>query len=161
MNSEVLDDSNPMVFTRKTLFVFMKEIENILSEQSKRHRVRILGAANSGNHLHLVIHTAARSNLISFLKAFSGRVAQIVHGDVLERARKKFSKSFWEARPYSRLVNWGKDLKSLLRCIGINSTETDLGMSREATRSMFSQIFDAIRSGLVVKAPNLVAAGFG
>jgi len=65
------------------------------------------------------------------------------------------------ARPYSRLVSWGKDLNGLLRYIGINATETVLGISRKVTRDMFTQIREDVARGLFVKTPNLLAAGFG
>jgi len=161
MNPKICDESDPKVFTRKSLFVFMNEIDSVLQEQSRRHKIRVLGAANSGNHLHLVIQAPSKEHLTSFLKAFSGRVAQIVQGEKLEKSRKSFKEKFWEARPYSRLVSFGTDLKGLLRYIGINVTETVLGISREGTRAMFAQIQEGIQNGLIVKSPNLIAAGFG
>ena len=161
MNPKICDESDPKVFTRKSLFVFMNEVDSVLQEQSRRHMIRVYGAANSGNHLHLVIQAPSKDHLISFLKAFSGRVAQIVQGEKIEKSRKSFKEKFWEARPYSRLVSFGRDLKGLLRYIGINSTETVLEISREVTRKMFAQIREGIQKGLIVKSPCLAAAGFG
>ena len=161
MNPKICDESDPKIFTRKSLFVFMNEVDSVLQEQSRRHKIRVYGAANSGNHLHLVIQAPSKVHLNSFLRAFSGRVAQIVQGEKIEKSRKSFKEMFWEARPYSRLVSWGKDFKGLLRYIGINVTETVLGVSRESTREMFAQIREGIRSGLFIKSPRLIAAGFG
>jgi len=161
MNPKICDESDPKIFTRKSLFVFMNEIDSVLLEQSRRHKIRVYGAANSGNHLHLVIQAPSKMHLNSFLRAFSGRVAQIVQGEKLEKSRKSFKEMFWEARPYSRLVSWGKDLKGLLRYIGINATETVLGISRETTQKMFAEIREGIKNGLFVTSPNLIASGFG
>jgi len=160
MNPKICDESDPKIFTRKSLFVFMNEIDGILQEQARRHRIRVYGAANSGNYLHLVIQAPSKVHLNSFLRAFSGRVAQIVQGQKIEKSRKSFQEMFWEARPYSRLVSWGKDFRGLLRYIGINATETVLGVSRESTRDMFAQIREGIQKGFIVQTPNLVATGF-
>jgi len=139
MNPKICDESDPKIFTRKSLFVFMNEIDNILQEQVRRHKIRVFGAANSGNHIHLVIQAPSKEHLTSFLKAFSGRVAQIVQGEKIEKSRKSFKEKFWEARPYSRLVSWGKDLNGLLRYIGINVTG-EVWRRRLVTSYVFSRL---------------------
>jgi REP element-mobilizing transposase RayT len=134
---------------KKSLFVHGKAVARILDEQSSRHSVRIYGAANAGNHLHLLIQAPSQEHLSNFLRALTGRVAQAV------RAKK----GFWDARPFSRIVNWGRDFKNVARYIAINSTER-IGLSRKNVRAMFNEIHAALRQGRLPRTPGLVAAGF-
>ncbi len=69
------------------------------------------------------------------------------------------SSSFWDARPFSRIVSWGRDFKHVARYIGINSTEM-LGITRIDIRKMFEKIQHALAQGQLPKTPGLVAAGF-
>ena len=103
----------------------------------------------------------SKEYLSAFLKAVSGRIAQLVEGKAKEQNREEFKKPFWDARPFSRLLSWGKDFKNVCHYIGINATKSVLGLSREGTRQMFEEIHEGIRRGWIVKTPGLRAAGFG
>jgi len=144
----------------RSLLRFDHEIEVLLEEQARRHHVKIYGAANAGNHLHLVVQAASKEHLAAFLKAISGRIAQTVEGKTKEQSREAFQKSFWDSRPYSRLLSWGKDFKNVCRYIGINATESSTTLSREGTRQVFEEIRAGLRSGWIVRTRGLVAAGF-
>jgi hypothetical protein len=114
------------------------------------------GAANAGNHLHLLLQAPSRDCLSAFLRAISGRIAQLVlNGGSLPKGVE-----FWDARPFSRLVNWGRDLLAVARYLRMNSTEVGFGMSREGSRAMFDQIQDLLARGIVPRSPELAAAGF-
>jgi REP element-mobilizing transposase RayT len=145
----------------KSFKLFDIEIETIIEVQAKRHFVKIYGAANAGNHLHLIVQAPAKEYLNAFLKALSARIAQTIEGREKEQTRESFEKPFWDARPYSRLLSWGRDFKNVCRYIGINTTESVLGLSREGTRQMFEEIQIGIRKGWILKTPGLMAAGFG
>jgi len=136
------------------------EIETLLIDQAARHHVKIYGAANAGNHLHLVVQAPSKEHLAAFLKSISGRIAQIVEGKSKEQNRTAFKAPFWDARPYSRLLSWGRDFRNVCRYIGINATETAAGLSRSGTRQIFDEIREGLRTGWIVKTPGLLAAGF-
>jgi len=145
----------------RSLLRFNQDVERILDIQAKRHHVQIHGAANAGNHLHLVIQAVSPEYLAAFLKSIAGRIAQMIEGKAKEQSREAFHSKFWDSRPYSRIVSWGREFKNVCRYIGINSTEIALGLPRDFTRDMFAQIQHAVRSGWILKSPTLIAAGFG
>jgi len=66
---------------------------------------------------------------------------------------------FWDARPFSRLLSWGKDFKGVARYIALSSTQM-LGISRPNVRAMFDQIQFLLKAGKIPKSRELVAAGF-
>jgi hypothetical protein len=131
-------------------------IARILGAQARRHHVRLDGVANAGNHLHLLLQAPSRDCLSAFLRAIAGRIAQLAGS----------KQGFWDARPFSRLVSWGQDLRRVSRYLGLNATETALNAgfsgsaSRSNTRAMFGRIQALLDQGIVPRTPGLLAAGF-
>jgi len=67
--------------------------------------------------------------------------------------------SFWDQRPFTRLVSLGKEFTNVLAYIALNSTEA-AGFSRNLSRAMFKEIRERIRRGELARSPHLAAAGF-
>ncbi|MEO5668319.1 MAG: transposase [Bdellovibrionota bacterium] len=126
-----------------------RRVTTILAEQAQRHHVQLLQVANAGNHLHLLLEARSREHVSNFLRAISGRIAQAVSP----------KDGFWDARPFSRIVSRGRELRNVARYLGMNSTEA-AGLSRRQTRRIFQEIHDALRRGLIRTTPGLIAAGF-
>ncbi len=145
----------------RSLIRLNDKIEQILQVQAAKHHIKIYAAANAGNHLHLLIQAPSREQLSAFLKGFTGRVAQLAMGTKTEKARDAFDSRFWDSRPWTRLVSWGKEFRNVLKYIGINTNETNLRMNRAGTRAIFAEIQDAFDQGLLRRSPTLIAAGFG
>ncbi len=156
---------------QRSLFLRSKQVAKILSVQASKHFVKLYTVANAGNHLHLLIQAPSQDHLSNFLRAISGRIAQLVkekahisakenqNADSNEGPKTTPPTTFWDARPFSRIVSWGRDFKYVALYIGINSTEM-LGLSRLDTRKMFEKIQHALAQGLMPKTPGLIAAGF-
>ncbi len=149
-----------------SLLRYGSAVARILAEQARRHHVRLDGVANAGNHLHLLLQAPSRECLSNFLRAIAGRIAQLAGGDMRPAAAQEgplqlgLERNFWDARPFSRLVSWGQDLRHVSRYLGLNATETALGKSRAGTRAMFGRIQELLERGILARTPGLVAAGF-
>jgi len=137
-----------------SLLLKSRQIATTLADQAQRHHVRIHQVANAGNHLHVLLEAPSRDLLSNFLRAISGRIAQLV----LEGAPSDHA-GFWDARPFSRIVSRGREFKNVARYLGMNSTEV-AGVSRSHARNMFQEIHEALQNGLITKSPGLIAAGF-
>ncbi len=157
---------------KRSLFASNAHIARILKAQSERHDIEIFALANAGNHIHMLLRAPTRDHLSRFLRAVTGRIAQLVLGNssrkavslaktaLRDNAREAAGKTrFWDARPFSRIVSWGRDFKTVARYIGMNANEA-VGLSRSAARQMFDQIQRALGQGLLPRTPRLVAAGF-
>ena len=111
-----------------------KTIESIIKKFAKKFGVKIYQQAVTSNHLHLLLKITNRYLYRSFIKAISGMIASHVMG---QQSFKLFAKSrrlslagggvtetqtsdkskdkaqgFWQFRPFSRVVNWGRDFKN-------------------------------------------------
>jgi putative transposase len=97
----------------------VKKIEQIIKRHAKLCRVRLYHLVNVGNHLHLVIKIDCRRDFSKFIRTITGLIAR----HVLKKERgvasqnefhhnsslSKTGLQFWAARPFSRLISWGKD----------------------------------------------------
>lgn len=85
-------------------------IDHILNSQAKRWGIRLYRYENVGNHLHIMLKTGHRNWLLGFLRSITGLIARQVLG--VQRGRAKSIK-FWDARPFSRIVTWGRAHRNL------------------------------------------------
>ena len=87
---------------------------------AKKCSVKVYRYSNNGNHLHLVLKAKERGNLGNFLRALSGMIARKVLG--AEKGRKA-NLGFWDSRPYSRIITWGREFWSVLGYVERNALE--------------------------------------
>src|SRR6476620_9909705 len=104
-----------------------QRIETLLKKQAEAFGVRLYDVANAGNHLHLVLRAHSARMFKGFLRAITGLLARLVLG--AERGSPWKGKRFWDARPFTRIVAWGRDYKLLLYFLLPTPTEM-LGMKR-------------------------------
>lgn len=97
-----------------------RQISAIIQRQAKRHGVKVYRQANAGNHLHLVILPMSREAFKSFVRAIAGLISRLVLG--AERGRGKGLR-FWSQRPFTRIVEWGRDFKRVSYYLARNTFE--------------------------------------
>jgi REP element-mobilizing transposase RayT len=86
-----------------------KRVDGIIYKQAKASGIRIYKYQNMGNHLHILLRVHDRRLLARYLRAISGLIARVVLG--CERGSPTRIKQFWDGRPFSRIVEWGKAYK--------------------------------------------------
>jgi REP element-mobilizing transposase RayT len=103
-----------------------QDIYNIIDKQSKKHGVKVYNYANGGNHLHLVLRPMSRRAFNGFIRSVSGLVARLVLNAERGRAKlnsKDLLKKFWDQRPFTRIIEWGRDFNSTSNYLLQNSLE--------------------------------------
>jgi REP element-mobilizing transposase RayT len=85
-----------------------RQIHSLVQKVAKDKGVKIYRFANSGNHLHLLVLPRSREAFNAFIRSISGLIARLILG--AERGNAKGLK-FWDARPFTRLLEWGRDFK--------------------------------------------------
>jgi putative transposase len=108
------------------------KIDSIIRRSAKSNGIKIYHFVNVGNHLHLVIKvdrknaTTGRLAFRSFIRSVTGLVARHVVG--AERNDGKGIK-FWQSRPFTRILSWGRDFNFIARYMGKNSAQAKFGHS--------------------------------
>ena len=130
-----------------------RQIDQIINCFAKKFGVRIYQRALNSNHLHLLLRITNRRLYRSFIKAVSGQIAshvmgqqsffdfsrsrvKPVKGDGLQSTNKEqknvkvkahtssdASSGFWQFRPFSRVVHWGRDFKVCVKYLKQNVLE--------------------------------------
>lgn len=96
------------------------EIKKIINRQSQKHGVKVYRFANGGNHLHIIVLPNSRLAFNSFIRSISGLIARLVLN--VERGRAKKLR-LWDNRPYTRLIEWGREYKSVCAYLLQNTLE--------------------------------------
>jgi len=105
---------------RASFFYFKKDIEYFIKKHGRRFGVKIYQVAIQSNHLHLVLRIHNRKLYGKFISAVTGAIAhRVCRGAGLE----KQNRSFWQARPFTRILNWGRDYKQTLSYLTRNTLE--------------------------------------
>lgn len=95
------------------------KIEEIIRSQAKICRIKIYQFVNVGNHLHLVIKLRDVELFAQFIRAITGIIARHVlkrqrgSEGILRNKESEKQKKFWVARPFTRLIAWGRDYKHI------------------------------------------------
>ncbi len=107
---------------RYSLSIKRNRIDNAVQKLSKSTGVKIYRFAIAGNHIHLLILSKSRSAYISFIRAISGIIARIILE--AERGKASLIDRFWDSRPYTRIMEWGRDFKVVSQYIDLNKLES-------------------------------------
>jgi REP element-mobilizing transposase RayT len=114
-----------------------KAIENIIRNTARKYAVKLYQFAIVGNHLHLVVLCFNKEKYHAFISVISGLIAShVMHQLSFKNFAKYFAmdccpkktgggpnlwalneepvgldQQFWDFRPFSRILYWGKDFK--------------------------------------------------
>jgi REP element-mobilizing transposase RayT len=111
-----------------------RRIDFIIRSHAKQAGIRIYHLVNVGNHLHIVIKLRDIKLFASFIKSISGIIARHVlkkergPADKILESKGKAS-NFWIARPFTRIIAWGKDYNNLRRYMEKNRNDAKAEMT--------------------------------
>lgn len=97
-----------------------QKVNQIVRAQAAAWGIRIYNYANVGNHIHILLRPSSRRRFMAFIRSISGLIARAVLGAERGRAR---GIRFWQARPFTRIVKWGKDYVIAKQYVDINGKE--------------------------------------
>ncbi len=96
---------------RNVLYKNKAFIQATTHHLSKKYDVKIYDLVINYDHIHKVIKIEDRRTYLAFIRALTGILA------------KKIGKGLWKFIPFTRVANWGKDYRGLLRYLQQNREE--------------------------------------
>ena len=120
-----------------------RKIKRVVEKTARRSNLKLYRYANSGNHLHLLILPPSRKAFHRFVRVISGLIARMTLGR--ERGKENHGKNqaqrikFWDLRPYSKIMKWGREFRFVTRYLLQNTLEA-LGFIPYQTRRRRPQI---------------------
>lgn len=129
-----------------------KKIDAIIRRQAKLSGIRVYHLVNVGNHLHLVVRITNLNLYDRFIRSVTGLIARHVTNRERGDGRKFLSLAelkllggnasgsrqetnsqvdkklarFWEARPFTRLIAWGRDFQYVKNYMEKNKNQANL-----------------------------------
>ncbi|MEZ0391036.1 MAG: transposase [Pseudobdellovibrionaceae bacterium] len=91
--------------------------EKLIHSQAQRFNVKIYGLAVNWSHIHMIIKIKERENYNQFIRSLCSILAAKV------RAQKPYLKTLFTLRPFTRIISWGRDFKSVLNYLVLNQME--------------------------------------
>ncbi len=129
-----------------------RAIADIVIDQGRTHGVKIYRYANAGNHLHLIVLPSSKKAMHNFSRSICGLIARLILG---RQRRAAYSptlnrvEKFWDARPFTRIVEWGRDFQSTCKYVLQNTLEAIGFMPYKPRRQRKSRTFYFGSSGWI------------
>jgi REP element-mobilizing transposase RayT len=106
-------------------------VDRTIRAWAKKCGVKIYELVNVGNHLHLVVVLTKLSLYRKFIRTITALIARHVGqrnrgvGRATQSGKDKMENhfQFWLARPYTRIVAWGRDWKNILKYMQKNRSD--------------------------------------
>jgi len=92
-------------YSNVSLLRKQRGIEKTIYDLAKKHQVHLYELAVNSNHIHLLLRGYYLRNFQNFLRDVSIKIVRLMTGT---RKGRKLESSFWAARPWSRIVEWGR-----------------------------------------------------
>lgn len=97
------------------------KVSTFMRNFSAKRGVRIIRAANVGNHLHMQIKIPNRAVYVRWVRGLTSGLAMILAG---RDGLRKLTRSFWDYRPFTRVVRGFRALINMRDYIEINQLES-------------------------------------
>lgn len=92
-----------------------KLTRNIIFDFARKYQIHVYKLTVCSNHLHFVLRYQNKSEFQNFLRIISGQIALRISG----------AKGFWLHRPFTRILEWGRDFDNTMNYVEKNQFETD------------------------------------
>ncbi len=95
-----------------------RRLEQLIRNTAERFHVRIYSMALNWSHIHCVIKIKDRKNYNAFIRVLTSILALRI------RRFKNFTGKVFTLRPFTRILNWGRDFKNVLEYLIANQSES-------------------------------------
>ncbi|MEK6774888.1 MAG: hypothetical protein AABY64_13170 [Bdellovibrionota bacterium] len=93
-------------------------LNKLITRLAKKHRIKIYAHAINWNHIHFVIRVFHRRNYNCWIRDLTGQIVQYI-----SLKTKTHLSEFFTVRPYTRLVSWGREFKTVIEYQILNKME--------------------------------------
>ncbi len=104
----------------KSLLKYDHVILKVIAKLALRHGVRVYRIVNAGNHLHITLKLSKQLMWKGFISGVTGGIAKAIGF-----RRDSTRKGFWNSRPFTRLIAWGRDYNIVKDYHILNQLEAD------------------------------------
>ena len=104
----------------KSLLKYDGVVRAVIAKLAIRHGVRVYRIVNAGNHLHITLKLSKQFLWHGFISGITGGIARAVGFQ-----RDSAKQGFWNSRPFTRVIAWGRDYNIVKDYHTLNQLEAD------------------------------------
>ncbi len=105
----------------KSLLKYDSVVRAVIAKIASRNGVRIYRIVNAGNHLHITLKLSKQFMWKGFISGITGGIARAL-GFKRDAGSKQ---GFWNSRPFTRMIAWGRDYNVVKDYHVLNQLEAD------------------------------------
>ena len=105
----------------KSLLKYDRVVRAVIAKLASKHGVRIYRIVNAGNHLHITLKLSKQFLWHGFISGIAGGIARAVGF----RRDADSKQGFWNSRPFTRAIAWGRDYHIVKDYHTLNQLEAD------------------------------------
>ncbi|MBK7890839.1 MAG: hypothetical protein IPJ84_08335 [Bdellovibrionales bacterium] len=104
----------------KSLLKYDTVVRAVITKLARKHGVRVYRIVNAGNHLHITLKLSKQFLWKGFISGITGGIAR-----ALGFKRDSTRQGFWNSRPFTRMIAWGRDYNVVKDYHVLNQLEAD------------------------------------
>jgi len=108
-------------YRRVPLFAKQTAIVLLVKALARKHGVKVYELSVNSTHIHFLLLSPAKKFFQNFLRECSTKIVGLVTG---AKKGQRLLAQFWESRPWSRLVEWGRAFEAVRDYVLRNRLET-------------------------------------
>ena len=105
----------------KSLLKYDAVVRKVIAKIAGRHGVRVYRIVNAGNHLHITLKLSKQFLWKGFISGITGGIARALGFKRDENSKQ----GFWNSRPFTRAIAWGRDYNVVKDYHVLNQLEVD------------------------------------
>ncbi len=108
-----------------------RRLHRLIQKMARKFHVRVYDVAINWSHIHFLIQIKERQDYVRFIRALTSKLAMAVAKARPANAKAAVSSKLFTLRPFTRIINWGRDYKSALDYLAKNCMESFGWIRRE------------------------------
>lgn len=116
----------------------LPNVKKVLISTAQKYKIRIYQYSIVSNHIHIIFRARRRWQYRAFVCVITGQIAQTIMGNlsfknflkqlegegVRQERRQHKEQQFWDHRPFTRILDWGRDFRTCMRYVRQNTLES-------------------------------------
>src|SRR5437868_4207923 len=105
-----------------------RELKKIIRTYANKYQITIYDMALNWSHIHLAVRIPSRAAYLAFIRTLTAKLIFYFSRLIKQKLTGLFS-----LRPYTRILSWGRELKTVLDYIILNQLEAQGIITRKKT----------------------------
>ena len=95
-----------------------RKLENLIRAHAEKYGIKIYRMSLNWSHIHMVMKLSDKKAYVSFIRTITSRIVAY-----LSKLKGKNLKGLFDLRPFTKILSWGKQFKTVIEYHELNDLE--------------------------------------